>query len=91
MNPTASRPAQPASTRPGDLISKRSEQFASFVRYELQAETETPRQAIGHIGHIGHTGHTGHTGETVRALAAKAEVKPRLGAQADESSVPTTP
>lgn len=85
MNPTASRPAQPASTRPGDLISKRSEQFASFVRYELQAETETPRQAIGH------TGHTGHTGETVRALAAKAEVEPRLGAQADESSVPTTP
>ncbi|WP_224279815.1 hypothetical protein [Nocardioides lacusdianchii] len=82
MNPTASRPAQPASTRPGDLISKRSEQFASFVRYELQAETETPRQAIGH---------TGHTGETVRALAAKADVKPRLGAQADESSVPTTP
>lgn len=48
------------------------------VRYELQAETEMTRQARGN------TVDTGETAEPVEAVAAKAVVKPRLGAQADE-------
>lgn len=78
----ATRPTSESSA--GDLISKLSEQSASFVRYELQAETEMTRQARGNTVNTSETVNTGETAEPVEAVAAKAVVKPRLGAQADE-------